>query len=163
MKRLFAILSISLTIALVQGCGFQLRGKFELPASLSALYVESRDASLNAEIEDMLRSSGNSPVRVEDSATAILKLFNVQYGRTVRTVDTRGKATGYVLNYSLDFNVMDRAGKTLLATRNVSLQRDYNYDSTQVLIKESEERYLRRDMKKDAALQIVRQLAAIRD
>jgi LPS-assembly lipoprotein len=66
-----------------------------------------------------------------------------------------------VLSYATRFNVQNKAGEMLFNTRNVALQRDYNFDPTQVLAKEQEETYLRRDMQRDVAQQILRQLATI--
>jgi LPS-assembly lipoprotein len=161
MKRLGIILTISVAIALLQGCGFHLRGQVKLSSQISPLYVESSDPELAKQLEEALSASGNDAVESKGGAAAVLRLFDVRYERVIRTVDTRGKATGYVLSYATRFNVQNKAGEMLFNTRNVALQRDYNFDPTQVLAKEQEETYLRRDMQRDVAQQILRQLATI--
>ncbi|HEC12250.1 MAG TPA: hypothetical protein ENI80_03225 [Acidiferrobacteraceae bacterium] len=161
MKRVLTILTISLILAAVQSCGFHLRGKVQLSSKVSPVYVKSSDASFAGIMQEQLSSSGNAPAGSSDGAATVLRITNIKYNRIVRTVDTRGKVTGYVLNYELNFNVTDKGGNKLLADQRVQKQRDYNFDSTQVLAKESEETYLRQDMEKAAALQIIRQLAAI--
>jgi LPS-assembly lipoprotein len=160
MRRLYVVTAVILAAALMQGCGFHLRGQVKLPPSLSAPYVESTDPVLKTQVEDMLRFSGSNPVTGADVATAVVKLFDVKYERVVRTVDNRGKATSYVLNYTASYSAADKSGKTLVGPQSVNVQRDYNFDATQVLAKEGEEAFLRHDMERDAAQQIVRQLAA---
>lgn len=161
MKRLYVATAMILTATLMQGCGFHLRGKVNLPPSLSEPYVSSTDADLKAQVEDMLRFSGSKPMTGPNGATAVIKLFDVQYQRLVRTVDARGKATSYVLSYKASYSATDNAGKALVAPQSVSEQRDYNFSASEVLAKEGEETFLRQDMERDAAQQIVRQLAAV--
>lgn len=161
MRRALTILTISLALMAVQSCGFHLRGKVQLSNKVAPVYVKSSDASLARTLEEQLRNSGNDPAGSADGAATVVRITAVGYRRDVRTVDTRGKVTGYILNLEVSFDVVDKSGKKMLAGQRIHKQRDYNFDSTQVLAKESEENYLREDMEKDVALQIIRQLAAI--
>jgi LPS-assembly lipoprotein len=144
-----------------QGCGFHLRGQVSLPPAFASTYVKSTDAALQTQVEEVLRISGTRPVSSATGATAIVNISDVQYEPVVRTVDERGKVSGYLLTYSVSYGAVDAAGNTLLDSQRIHLQRDYNFDPEQVLAKESEELFLRQDMEKDAAQQIVRQLGAI--
>ncbi|NOZ10778.1 MAG: hypothetical protein GXP09_07065 [Gammaproteobacteria bacterium] len=145
----------------VQSCGFHLRGKVQLSNKVAPVYVKSSDASLANTLEEQLRNSGNNPAESSGGAVTVVRITAVNYRRTIRTVDTRGYVTGYILNLEVNFEVVDKSGKKLLADQRIQKQRDYNFDSTQVLAKESEETYLRENMEVDVALQIIRQLAAI--
>jgi LPS-assembly lipoprotein len=160
MRNIAITLIIGLAVAL-QACGFHLRGHVALPPAFDATYVKSTDAALQNQIEEVLRVSGTRPAHSAAGATAILNITDVRYEPVVRTVDARGKVSGYLLTYTVSYGAVDAAGKTLLKDQRLELQRDYNFDPEQVLAKESEESFLRRDMEKDAAQQIVRQLGAI--
>jgi len=133
----------------------------QLAKNVAPVYIKSTDGAKSRALTNQLLASGNTPAGAPSGANAVLQLSEVKYRRDIRTVDTRGKVTGYTLVYTVNFNVTDKGGETLLANQQVSQQRDYNFDNTQVLAKESEETYLRENMEKDVALQIIRQLAAI--
>lgn len=159
MKRfLFAVVIVT---GLMQGCGFHLRGVVTLPASVSVVHVSSTDQALQTQVEETLRISGAKVVPQAADATAVVNIADVKFGRTVRTIDTRGKVTGYLLSYTANFNVKSTAGKTLLDSEALGVERDYNYDSTQVLAKEGEEKFLRGEMERDVAQRIVRRLASV--
>ena len=146
---------------LVSGCGFHLRGRVPLPESLSVIAVDSGDAELRARMVEALETAGASIVVDKDAAKAVLKLHDIDYQRRVRSIDTRGKVTGYTLVYSLSYTVTNKGGKNLRQSVPIQTERDFNFDSDQVLQKESEERVLREDMLEDIAQRIIRQLSTI--
>lgn len=155
------VLIVSILAATLAACGFHLRGRFSLSDRLSTIVVESSDVALRELLVDALETSGSTVVENPASAKAILRLVDVNYERRVRTIDSRGKVNGYLLVYSANFAVETSGGDELRGLSPISLRRDFNFDSTQVLQKEDEERDLRRDMERDMAQQIVRQLSRI--
>lgn len=154
-----ALIQILVVAALVTGCGFHLRGKLPLPDQLTVISVSGEDLDVREEMIDALEASG---ARVVDEAEArsVLEMYNVTYNRNVRTIDTRGKVTGYILRYDISYRVIDREGKELRDTT-LALQRDYNFDPEQVLQAEREEDSLREDMIEELVQRIMRQLVTI--
>ncbi|MCG6872266.1 MAG: LPS assembly lipoprotein LptE [Gammaproteobacteria bacterium] len=164
MKRL-SIPRLLIVFALVPalaGCGFQLRGKVDLPQSVSRVNIQGGEPELRQRVEELLRFSGGELVSSAREATAVLRLRDTDYRREVSTVDSRGKATGYNLIYAVSFDLTSRTGSKLLNSQRVQSRRDYRFDSGQVLQGESEERILREDLEKDIAQQIVRRLSTVR-
>jgi outer membrane lipopolysaccharide assembly protein LptE/RlpB len=94
-------------------------------------------------------------------AKALIKLYGVEYERRVRSIDSRGKVNGYTLIYTVRFSVTRQDGAELRKDEPIQLERDFNFDSDQVLQAEGEERALREDMEKDMAQRIMRQLSTI--
>lgn len=155
---LFSLLSASL----LTGCGFHLRGKVEIPPELSSMHVQgTKDRQLVTRIEQALRQNGVNVVSGADGAKAVLNITNAKSTRTVSTLDARGKATGYVLNYLVTYSVIAKDGKSLLKPSSVSLRRDFNFDSTQVLQKEGEAKFLINDMRDEATQRILSKLGRI--
>ena len=159
MKRLLTIFSLCALV--LGGCGFHLRGQVDLSPALSSVYIRSSDADLKREVAGALRAAGSEVPQSAEVASATLKLSNVDFQRQVVTVDSRGKATGFRLVYKADFEAAKKGGGSLTGKRTVRAARDYDFDSTQVLQKEGEEDFLRSDMERDAAQQIVRQLSTL--
>lgn len=157
-----SLLMVVLAVSLLQGCGFHLRGKVDLPAALSVVYVKVKGfPALESELKDALRENGVEVMPSPSESSSTVDLFKVLFERQVRTVDTRGKTTGYVLNYTVNFSVEDAGGELLLDRGVVRLRRNFDFDSTQVLQAEEEEAFLREDMEQEIALQILRRLSFI--
>jgi len=160
MKRQIILFATVAAMLALQGCGFHLRGRVTLSDTVSPIYVKSTEPSLARVMEDQIKASGNV-VAGGEGASSILNLHSVTYRRDVRTVDQRGKVTGYNLYYEVTFDLVGKGGEDLLKASRVSQTREYNFDPNQVLATESEEGFLREDMEKDVSQQILRQLAAV--
>jgi LPS-assembly lipoprotein len=154
-----ALILILIVVALVTGCGFKLRGQLPLPEQLQVITVQGTDREVREEMIDALRATGAEVVD-EGSEAAVLDLYRVEFTRNVRTIDTRGKVTGYVLRYDVSYRVTNPEGEELRSTT-MALQRDYNFDPEQVLQAEREEDSLREDMIEELTQRIMRQLVTI--
>ena len=159
MRKLAFLLTLSATL-IAAGCGFHLRGKVELSPALERVYLEGADPQMINDLKQSLDFSGATIVDQPDSATAAV-LLDSRYERVVRNLNARGLATGYVLRYDARFRVVSREGEQLHESPTITLRRNFDYDSTQVLQKEGEEEFLKEDMRKQIVQRIMRQLAAI--
>lgn len=146
---------------LISGCGFHLRGNLPLSDTLKLVAVESSDNALRQEMIEALENAGASVLEDAATARAVIKLHDVQYQRNVRTLDTRGKVNGYRLVYIVRYSVTGQDGTELRKSKQLRLERDFNFDSNQLLQAENEEQVLREDMIKDMAQRIMRQLSTI--
>lgn len=156
----FRALIVTLVAAsLAAGCGFHLRGKLPLPEQLKVISVSSPDPEMREEMVNALEASGAQVVD-EGQAQSLLDMYNVSFNRRVRTIDTRGKVTGYTLLYRVSYRVLNEAGDELRDT-NLALNRDYNFDPSRVLQAEEEEESLREDMIEEMTQRIMRQLVTI--
>lgn len=156
-KRFFSVLALSILVA---ACGFKLRGQIPIPESLSVMSVESSDRIMRQELVEGLDFAGVTVVQSAAEALAALDLHSVKYDRQVRTIDDRGKVTGYLLIYTVDYKLTSSEGENLRQAQ-VSTRRDFNFDPEQVLQAEIEEKTLREDMARDLTQQILRQLSTL--
>lgn len=154
-----ALIQILVAAALVTGCGFHLRGQLPLPEQLKVIAVSGTNPEVREEMVNALEASGANVVN-ETEARSVLDMYEVNFTRKVRTIDTRGKVNGYVLRYDVSYRVLDDEGEELRDTT-LALQRDYNFDPEQVLQAEEEEESLREDMVRELTQRIMRQLVTI--
>lgn len=154
-----ALIMVLVVAASATGCGFHLRGSLPLPEKIDVITVYSTDRAVGQEMIDALEAAGAQVVD-EAEAEAVLDLYDVTFTRNVRTIDTRGKVTGYVLHYVVNYRVTDSEGTELRDAR-LALKRDYNFEPEQVLQAEEEEESLREDMVEELTQQIMRQLVTI--
>lgn len=147
-------------LALLAGCGFQLRGQSPLP--FEDAYVE---APANSVLAGLLRShlaQQNKLAGQRGDADVVIRLTGESRGKTILSLSGAGKVREYRLVNAVTVSAVDPAGNEMLAPADISLSRDFSYSDQQVLAKEAEEATLRRDMDDDALRQILRRLAFVR-
>ncbi|MDH3692993.1 MAG: LPS assembly lipoprotein LptE [Gammaproteobacteria bacterium] len=159
--QLRLIVVLLATLALMQACGFHLRGKVDLPERLTSFHVDGKDPDLVAELQDALEFSGAEIVDGDAGATAVLELTDIAFLREVRSVDERGLATSYNLRYRVRFKIEENNGEELLKETTITLSRFLNFDSSQILQAEEEQEFLREDMQRDMVQRIMQRLATI--
>lgn len=145
--------AISLLLA---SCGFHLRGQYAMPAHLQALTltVPAAHGLLKAEIELALERVNVSSVGGDTELEIVREVLTKQ----TTTVDSRAKAAEYTLIYSVDYRTHLKSAQVPGKTQSLILRRGYQYDSTSVVGKSTEEENLVRELRQDVARQIVRQL-----
>ena len=156
-----AVLLSLVSLLMLQGCGFHLRGKVDLPPSLDAVYIQSDDKKLATEIKNILEQSGASVVDNASTASAVIDIFQSDTTREVLTLDDRGKATSYNLKYVVKYRVNAASGDVLQADSSISMDRDFNFDPNQVLQKEKEENFLLDSMREELARRVLNRLSRI--
>ena len=137
-----------------------MRGQIDVPESISVLAVQTDDKDLYRSLVEALDFSGVTVVRSPADAKALLDLHRVEFERRVRTIDDRGKVTGYDLIYRVFFKVTSAEGENLRQSAVVA-RRDFNFDPDLVLQAEIEENALRENMVEELTRSILRQLSTI--
>lgn len=156
-----ALLSLVSCSLLLVSCGFHLRGVggATLPPALSMIRLVPPTSAANdpftVAVRAALTQAGAKLVDTKDAPTLVL--LPEQIETRVASVSTAtAKASQYLLLYSSGFRL---EGPKPVAPQTIRLQRNYSFNPTQVLAKEQQEQDLLRDMRRDAAQQIVRRLA----
>jgi len=138
-------------------CGFHLRGSVQLPPELAEMAL--RDASPATDIlPELRRALKNEKIRLSETAPLALQLKTEQYGKRVLSVDSSGRAQEYGLSYTVRFSMQSDDGTVWLTEQTVAESRDLRFDANAVLGTASEEALLKREMRRDAVLQILRRL-----
>jgi len=152
----------------LSGCGFHLRGTASatLPPQLATLRVTMGGAAayppLLVDVRNALRTEDG--VRLVDDVAAHVPTLTLS-GETITSeivaIDVTGKASDYLLNYKVSFSLADAAGREIIPSRTIKLQREYSFNKLNVLATERESRFLQDKMRRDAVEQIIRQLASV--
>ena len=117
-------LILLLTTSLLSGCGFHLRGTVVLPDSIRSVAISSPDGKLKDILTDRLESSKVTVVASPTSDSANIKITSVKFSREIRTIDERGKSTGYVIILKVGYKVFDSKGKELIKPSVSTARRD---------------------------------------
>lgn len=145
------------TLLFLSGCGFHLRGTAQLPPALSEISVI--DAVPATDIAPELRGAlKNVGVLISESAPMLLTLRAEKYNKRVLSADSVGRAQEYGLHYSVHFSLQDKKGVMWISDSPITQSRDLRFDAAAVLGTANEESLLKTEMRRDAILQILRQL-----
>lgn len=146
-----------LVLALLAGCGFQLRGAPQYQ-QLESLTLQGGSFDLHDGLIDALEASD---VLVHDTSPHILQLEGERIDRRTVAVDSQGRAAEIELRYSFTWQLLDsRTGTAITPRRRIALVRSFNYDPENATASSDEELYTRADMYRDATWQLLRQLDA---
>lgn len=147
-----------LTLLLLSGCGWQLRGVTPLPAEYRVLYLQN-NASPTFERQLKLQLQFNNVVLTDTlaDAQALLDIHSLEIERRTLSVSSTGQVAEYELNALLQARLKrnDRDGEVLIE---VTARRYLANDINNVMGTENSERLQRLDMEKDLANKLLRRL-----
>lgn len=147
----------ALALAL-SACGFQLRGHYNVPATLTTVTLKLPAGTQPLATE--LRLALERKHIGIGGGDAVVEVVNERLTRQASSVDSRARAAEYILVYTVDFRFNDQALERTGPLQTLILRRSYQYSDTNVVGKNTEEETLLRELRADASQQIVRQLAA---
>lgn len=158
-RRLFLS---ALPVALLAGCGFQLRRTEGIP--FASLYVDAPPGSAVAQrVITQLKASRSTRLAASAAqADAVLKLDRETVNKRILSLSGAGRVTEYRLNMELTYSIIDQGARSIAPSETIELSRDVTYDDSLVLAKSAEENLLYRDMEEDAARRIIRRLQALK-
>ena len=154
---------IPFIVIALASCGFHLRGAYRLPVQMDDTYIKSADK--NSELVQVLKrtltASNINIVETKQQAQAVLSVFNELQNKRVISVDTQGRVQEYELNYQVSFDVAATDSDFIIEEQTIKLQRDFLFDTEDVLGKSREEATLIKEMQQDAVRLIMLRLQAV--
>ena len=159
-RRLLALAAAGAGLALLAGCGFELRRAPQMPFASIALVGFAPRSPLAAD----LRAALANQVRVLDApgaAEVVLEATEDGRDRSVVASTSAGQVREIQLRVRLHFRAHASGGRLLIAPTELLLTRDMLYNETAALGKQQEEEELFRDMQRDVVNQVLRRLAAV--
>lgn len=160
-RTLLKILLAATVLALCSGCGFKLRGQERLP--FNTVHLDTGGGSFMAPLlAEVLRKQGKRLVDKAQEAEVSVRLTDEGKRKEIIALSGGGKVREYRIEYQLTLAATDAAGLEILAPIPLRVTRDFSYDDTQALAKQSEEASLQRDMERDMLRQILQRLAYVK-
>lgn len=155
-------LLLSMLFAAFAGCGFHLRGAVELPPEMTEVAIQGTKpyGELDVTLRNGFAREGGQVVESVQQARSVLVITQDVSIRRVLSVDSKGQANQYEVEYILGFRLDDPDGVTRVAAQTIRLRRQYRFDPNQTLAKADEEARLVKQMRQDAVRQMLRRLKA---
>ncbi|QLE86462.1 MULTISPECIES: LPS assembly lipoprotein LptE [Shewanella] len=158
-KRLcFALLALS--ILLSAGCGFKLQRSYSIPEELKTLHLSSPDeySELSRLVRERLRLSSIALVEQGDDV-AQLRIIKDSLDRSTLSLYPTGNVAEYELTYHVTFAV--KLPQQEIQPFTVDIHRDYLDDPRTALAKSREMELLLKEMRIQAADQMIQTLASL--
>ncbi len=163
MVKIIKLNILLLVIAILAGCGYQLRGSAGLPEAMSVTYIKglrpysdlvndfahalrTRNATVTT---DQAAASAVLMTTDQAAASAVLIITGNTTEKLVLSVDTVGNVLEYEIRQTIRFSVSGPDRRDLLPEQSLSLSRDFLYTSTDVLAKAREEKLVRRTLQEN--------------
>lgn len=150
-KYLFIVLSL-----LLAACGFHLKGNVALDAPMPYQVWAVQGGALQNALTNILRRQPGVTVR-DDDPEVVVKVLGVDQRKTVSAVNQAGNTSEYLLELTASAQAY-RHGQPVGEVMRVNVQRYMDYADSMILGKQDEEQTIWREMRNDAAEQIVRRL-----
>ncbi len=147
---------------MLPGCGFQLQGALTMPAEMQRTYLDPVDkhSLFHRELRLQLQAAGVELVDTPDNSTAILSIRIDETDQRVLSVSGRNVPTEYEVYYTVEYSLAS-GEKVLLSPQDITLTRDYTYDTTKVLGKSREEAMLREAVVEDLVRIVLKQISSL--
>lgn len=160
MRRATFILLSALVLA---ACGFQLRGEARLPGSMDRTFVAVADDSTVFVRELGLLLEANGVARTEEpgSDAATLRIDSQNMWRHPLSVTGQARVREYLIVFEVTWRLEDAEGEVTLERNTIRLTRDYSFDEGEILAAQREEEFLRDDLGRAMANQMIRRLEAL--
>jgi LPS-assembly lipoprotein len=148
-----------ITVTLLAGCGFQLRGHADMP--FKSIYLDTPNPK-SLLVSELWRDLESSKVLLADSAEhadVVLNIISENPDKQILTLSSSGRVTEFRLIFRVSLRAYDHQKQDWIPAEVMELHRDFSYDDSLVLPKESEESMLSNSMRVEMADQIVRRLS----
>ena len=133
-----------------------------MPAEMQRTYLDPVDkhSLFHRELRLQLQAAGVELVDTPDNSTAILSIRIDETDQRVLSVSGRNVPTEYEVYYTVEYSLAS-GEKVLLSPQDITLTRDYTYDTTKVLGKSREEAMLREAVVEDLVRIVLKQISSL--
>lgn len=144
------------------GCGFQLRGKADLPPEMAQtqLVIDDPYSTLARRLRTMLEQNGVRFVSGSE-ATAVLEIPQNLVSTDVLTIADNARVREYRVSHTVQFRLIDTEGRELMGLQTLRQEREISFDEQKILASSREQEYLKEDLAENIARQMVTRLESI--
>ena len=147
MKQLKVIFTLIAFSFILSACGFQLRGKAQLPPemNLTNLRINDQYSMFARRVQVLLEQVGVQFVGT-DQATAILDIQQNDVLTEVLTIGDNARVREYRISHTVRFRILAANGKEIIPMQTLRQAREISFDEQQILAISREQEYVKQDL-----------------
>ena len=157
-KHLFSGILITLLTTMIVGCGFQLRGKLDVPQHLQRLQVQVGDRDFRTQLERQLSLMG---IEENDAARYRLHVLRKDNKTDISSFGGSDRASEYKLTTKIRYQLETQDGITLFGPYELQQSRRYMRDPNNYSSSKSEEAQLYSELEQEIISSMIRRISAI--
>ena len=160
-RQISKILTFSIVLMMLNGCGFQLRGNYLLAPELQTMEFSSVDqfGELTRLIKQHLTVNDVTLVQQSTQSIPRMRILQDNLDRRTLSVFPNGQVAEYELIYTVRYQILIPGQD--VQNFSFELNRDYQDDPDIALAKSRELSLMLREMRQEAANKILRDMASI--
>ena len=160
-RQISKILTFSIVLMMLNGCGFQLRGNYLLAPELQTMEFSSvvQFAELTRLIKQHLTVNDVTLVQQSTQSIPQMRILQDNLDRRTLSVFPNGQVAEYELIYTVRYQILIPGQD--VQNFSFELNRDYQDDPDIALAKSRELSLMLREMRQEAANKILRDMASI--
>jgi LPS-assembly lipoprotein len=170
LRRNILLLALLLSLS---GCGFQLRGDFNPPATAMPIHIVAEKAPYIATaLKNSLEDQGielfdrSACVKLKPAAacvpqTRIFLRHEELRQRNLSISSITQRLQEVELHYSVEMELRDKQDHILMPPRRFEFQRDFSYDESAPLATAAEAEYLREELRHDMLTTLIRTVRVV--
>lgn len=159
MRPLLRFPVLVLAVMSLASCGFHLRGQEPMPFKTVYISTGSPKSYFTGYLRRDFERSRVTQTATEKEADVVLQIVSESSELQILTLDSSGRVTEYRLIYRVSLRAYDHKKQDWIPSIVMEMHRDYFYDDSLVLAKQSEQNLLADSMYSEMAQQIVRRLS----
>ncbi|WP_133127317.1 LPS assembly lipoprotein LptE [Legionella nagasakiensis] len=146
---------------LLTGCGFHLRGAVDMPSWLDrvAIINQSGHQELEHVLEEQLQAYHVYVSSDPSLANYWLFLQNESFQQQITSVSSSTTPRQYQLIYTVQFKLQRAKGKVIIPSNQLVITRQLTVNSDRILGSDEEEAIIKKEMRRDATLQMLYRLS----
>ncbi len=139
-----------------------MQGALTTPAEMHRTYIDTGDrySLFYQELRRQFQVAGVKVVETQAESTATFSILYDETDQRVLSVSARNVPTEYEVYYTIQYAI-DAGASGLMPTQELTVTRDYTYDSTLVLGKAREEELLRDAIVEDLVRVVLKQISTL--
>ena len=157
-----AVLSVAgIALLTVSGCGFKVRG-FDLNLPFKTMAIQGKQ-DVTREVRRFV--SGQPSIKIVEKSTeaeVVLIIVSQNIERSVVAFSSAGRPREIQLRMRVAYRITDGLGIELTPPQEIAQTRDISVSESEALAMTSAEDFMRNDMNRDIAQQLVRRLRAVK-
>ncbi len=156
-------LVLLMSLVVIVGCGFKLRGTIPWPSEYQSVYMEGYNPtdrnSFFYSVKNFFPDHVNIVSNGQDADAIIRVLSETQTTRTISAL-AANRDTEEVVTLTIVAQVVEKNGKSILPPTTLMRERDFTYDESNLLGKSTDIQNVTRQLRQDLAAMFMRRLEA---
>jgi LPS-assembly lipoprotein len=162
--RTGGLAAIVLTLTLLAGCGFELRGNVDIAEPIKNLKLTGKNRGpIVEQIKRSFKLYQINVAEITDSTAYELAFIEIKEDERSVGYDAQARTSEYELTMVVEFTLLNNEGLTLIPPRKVYAEKIYYNNPNNVIAADNEKALLLQDLRTQLAVSIVNQLATIDD